>query len=185
MKRYLVFLWECFRLSFVGGWRYHLWMLVLTLLALCGLHAYCQQFVNGLVTTGMTDQVSLGALHRQLHLPGGPGRRGRDAGDSRLCVSQPALARRGHLRRAVGGGGDRHVPALRHGRSRPARPLPALALAIQLPDLDAHLGRHRPERLPAVEPAHLRLPDLLRLSRPASRPSSFTCRLCSSPSSGR
>ena len=60
MKRYLLFLWDCFRLSFVGDWRYHLWMLVLTLLALSGVYAYCQQLVYGLVTTGMTDQVSWG-----------------------------------------------------------------------------------------------------------------------------
>jgi molybdopterin-containing oxidoreductase family membrane subunit len=60
MKRYLVFLWDCFRLSFVGDWRYHLWMLVLTLLTLSGVYAYCQQLVYGLVTTGMTDQVSWG-----------------------------------------------------------------------------------------------------------------------------
>jgi Ni/Fe-hydrogenase subunit HybB-like protein len=60
MKKYFTFLWDCFRLSFVGDWRYHLWMLVLTLGALAGLYAYCQQFVNGLVATGMTDQVSWG-----------------------------------------------------------------------------------------------------------------------------
>jgi Ni/Fe-hydrogenase subunit HybB-like protein len=60
VKKYLTFLWDCFRLSFVGDWRYHLWMLILTLIALSGLYAYCQQFVNGLVTTGMTDQVSWG-----------------------------------------------------------------------------------------------------------------------------
>ncbi len=60
MKKYLTFLWDCFRLSFVGDWRYHLWMLTLTLIALSGLYAYCQQFVHGLVTTGMTDQVSWG-----------------------------------------------------------------------------------------------------------------------------
>src|SRR5512136_3198757 len=35
-------------------------MLILTLTALAGLYAYCQQLVNGLVTTGMTDQVSWG-----------------------------------------------------------------------------------------------------------------------------
>src|SRR5512136_3359192 len=35
-------------------------MLALTLLALAGVYAYCQQLVNGLVTTGMTDQVSWG-----------------------------------------------------------------------------------------------------------------------------
>jgi len=60
MIKYAIFLWDCFRLSFVGDWRYHLWMLLLTLIALAGLHAYCQQLVHGLVTTGMTDQVSWG-----------------------------------------------------------------------------------------------------------------------------
>ena len=60
MKKYATFLWDCFRLSFVGDWRYHLWMTILTLLALTGLYAYAQQFVHGLVTTGMTDQVSWG-----------------------------------------------------------------------------------------------------------------------------
>jgi len=60
VKEYLRFLWRCFRLSFVGDWRYHLWMLVLTVISLLGLNAYCRQFVYGLVTTGMTDQVSWG-----------------------------------------------------------------------------------------------------------------------------
>lgn len=60
MKQYLTFLRDCFRLSFVGDWRYHLWMTVLTLLTLAGVYAYCQQLVHGLVTTGMTDQVSWG-----------------------------------------------------------------------------------------------------------------------------
>lgn len=35
-------------------------MLVLTIIALFGLNAYCKQFVQGLATTGMTDQVSWG-----------------------------------------------------------------------------------------------------------------------------
>ncbi len=60
MKRYFSFLWQCGRISFVGGWRYHTWMTVLTILSLIGLYAYCQQLVHGLVTTGMTDQVSWG-----------------------------------------------------------------------------------------------------------------------------
>ncbi len=60
MKRYVTFLWDCIRLSFVGDWRYHLWMLILTLITLTGVYAYCQQLVNGLITTGMTDQVSWG-----------------------------------------------------------------------------------------------------------------------------
>jgi Ni/Fe-hydrogenase subunit HybB-like protein len=61
MKKYALFLWDCFRLSFVGDWRYHLWMTVLTAIALVGFHSYCDQLVHGLVTTGMTDQVSWGA----------------------------------------------------------------------------------------------------------------------------
>jgi Ni/Fe-hydrogenase subunit HybB-like protein len=60
VKRYLSFLRQCARISFVGGWRYHAWMTLLTVIALVGLHAYCRQLVHGLVTTGMTDQVSWG-----------------------------------------------------------------------------------------------------------------------------
>lgn len=60
IREYTTFLWRCFRMSFVGDWRYHLWMLILTVVALLGLNAYCKQFVHGLITTGMTDQVSWG-----------------------------------------------------------------------------------------------------------------------------
>lgn len=60
MRDYIVFLWRCFRLSFVGDWRYGAWMLTLTAIALLGLNAYCRQLVYGLATTGMTDQVSWG-----------------------------------------------------------------------------------------------------------------------------
>ncbi len=60
MKRYLSFLWQCARISFVGDWRYHAWMTLLTVIALVGLYSWCQQLVYGLVTTGMTDQVSWG-----------------------------------------------------------------------------------------------------------------------------
>ena len=60
MTRYLRFLQRCFALSFQGDWRYHLWMLVLTVIALFGLNAWMKQLVYGLGTTGMTDQVSWG-----------------------------------------------------------------------------------------------------------------------------
>lgn len=60
MKTYLTFLWRCFRLSFVGDRRYYAWMFLLTAVFLFGLNAYCKQLVQGLVTTGMTDQVSWG-----------------------------------------------------------------------------------------------------------------------------
>jgi len=60
MKRYTIFLWECVRISFTGDWRYYTWMTILAVISLSGLHAYCKQLVHGLVTTGMTDQVSWG-----------------------------------------------------------------------------------------------------------------------------
>ena len=60
MKEYALFIWRCFRLSFVGGWRYHAWMFLLTGVSLLGLNAYCKQLVNGLAVTGMTDHVSWG-----------------------------------------------------------------------------------------------------------------------------
>ncbi|MFQ5577992.1 MAG: SDR family oxidoreductase [Anaerolineae bacterium] len=41
MKEYGRFLWRCLRVSFVGDWRYHVWMLGLTVVALFGLNAYC------------------------------------------------------------------------------------------------------------------------------------------------
>ncbi len=60
MKDYTRFLWRCFRISFVGSWQYYVWMLLLTIITLLGLNAYCKQLVHGLVTTGMTDHVSWG-----------------------------------------------------------------------------------------------------------------------------
>ncbi len=60
IRNYVLFLYRCFRLSFVGDWRYYAWMLTLTCIALLGLNAYCKQFVAGLGVTGMTDQVSWG-----------------------------------------------------------------------------------------------------------------------------
>lgn len=60
IKGYAWFLYRCFRLSFVGDWKYFLWMFILSVVALFGLNAYAKQFVQGLATTGMTDQVSWG-----------------------------------------------------------------------------------------------------------------------------
>ncbi|MBS0198700.1 MAG: polysulfide reductase NrfD [Planctomycetes bacterium] len=60
VKTYLTFLWRCFRLSFVGDYRYYAWMFFLTVFILLGVNAYCKQLVQGLATTGMTDQVSWG-----------------------------------------------------------------------------------------------------------------------------
>jgi molybdopterin-containing oxidoreductase family membrane subunit len=57
---YFVFLRRCARIAFVGDWRYYTWMGVLTVLCLFGLNAYCKQFANGLIVTGMSSQVSWG-----------------------------------------------------------------------------------------------------------------------------
>ena len=60
IRNYSVFLGRCARVAFIGDWRYYTWMGALTALCLLGLHAYCRQFANGLITTGMSDQVSWG-----------------------------------------------------------------------------------------------------------------------------
>ncbi|MDZ4754573.1 MAG: NrfD/PsrC family molybdoenzyme membrane anchor subunit [Phycisphaerae bacterium] len=60
MRMYLQFLARCFRLSFVGDRRYYAWMFFLTVFVLLGINAYCKQLVQGMATTGMTDQVSWG-----------------------------------------------------------------------------------------------------------------------------
>jgi len=60
MKSYLTFLKRCFGLSLQGNWKYHLWLGGLFVFMLAGLNAWCRQYVYGLGTTGMTDQVSWG-----------------------------------------------------------------------------------------------------------------------------
>jgi Ni/Fe-hydrogenase subunit HybB-like protein len=60
VRNYLVFLWRSGRLAFVGDWRYYTWMGGLTVLCLLGLNAYAKQFANGLIVTGMSDEVSWG-----------------------------------------------------------------------------------------------------------------------------
>lgn len=60
VSNYMVFLWRCARIAFVGDWRYYTWMGVLSVFCLLGLNAYARQFAHGLVVTGMTDEVSWG-----------------------------------------------------------------------------------------------------------------------------
>ena len=60
IRNYFVFLTRCGRIAFVGDWRYYAWMGLLTVFCLLGLNAYAKQFVHGLITTGMSDQVSWG-----------------------------------------------------------------------------------------------------------------------------
>jgi Ni/Fe-hydrogenase subunit HybB-like protein len=60
VRNYLVFLGRCGRIAFVGDWRYYTWMGVLNVLCLLGLNAYVRQFADGLIVTGMSDEVSWG-----------------------------------------------------------------------------------------------------------------------------
>ena len=60
IRNYVVFLWRCGRIAFVGDWRYYTWMGILTILCLLGLNACAKQFVHGLHVTGMSDEVSWG-----------------------------------------------------------------------------------------------------------------------------
>ena len=59
-RNYIVFLWRCARIAFDGDWRYYAWMGFLSIFVLLGINAYAKQFVHGLITTGMSDQVSWG-----------------------------------------------------------------------------------------------------------------------------
>jgi Ni/Fe-hydrogenase subunit HybB-like protein len=60
VRNYLVFLWRCGRLAFVGDWRYYSWVGTLTVICLLGINAYAKQFAYGLIVTGMSDEVSWG-----------------------------------------------------------------------------------------------------------------------------
>jgi Ni/Fe-hydrogenase subunit HybB-like protein len=60
IRNYFVFLWRCARVAFVGDWRYCAWMGALTVVCLLGLNAYARQFAQGLIVTGMSDEVSWG-----------------------------------------------------------------------------------------------------------------------------
>jgi Ni/Fe-hydrogenase subunit HybB-like protein len=61
MRDYLFFLFKVWRVSFYGSWKFYSWMAFLSILSLIGLNAYAHQLVDGLQTTGMTNQVSWGA----------------------------------------------------------------------------------------------------------------------------
>ena len=60
IRNYLVFLWRCAKVSVVGDWRYYAWVGLLGIFCLLGLNAYAKQLVQGLISTGMSDEVSWG-----------------------------------------------------------------------------------------------------------------------------
>lgn len=57
---YLRFLRRAFRLAFIGSWRFYAWMIVLTGIALVGLHAWGTQLRHGMAVTDLSDHVSWG-----------------------------------------------------------------------------------------------------------------------------
>ncbi len=59
-RNYFVFLGRCARVALDGDWRYYAWMGVLSVVCLLGLNAYARQFAEGLVVTGMSNEVSWG-----------------------------------------------------------------------------------------------------------------------------
>jgi Ni/Fe-hydrogenase subunit HybB-like protein len=60
IRNYCVFLGRCARIAFLGDWRYYAWMGALTVVCLLGLNAYARQFAQGLIVTGMSNEVSWG-----------------------------------------------------------------------------------------------------------------------------
>lgn len=60
IRDYIIFLWRLYLLSFKGSKLFYAWMCFLTLLTFIGVYAYAGQFAQGLMVTGMTDQVSWG-----------------------------------------------------------------------------------------------------------------------------
>ncbi len=59
-RNYLHFLWRCICVAFEGDWRYYAWTGFLVAIVLIGLNAYAKQLAHGLITTGMSDEVSWG-----------------------------------------------------------------------------------------------------------------------------
>ena len=61
MRNYLVFLWRCGRIAFVGDWRYYAWMGAAHASSACSASTpTARQFAHGLIVTGMSDEVSWG-----------------------------------------------------------------------------------------------------------------------------
>ncbi len=54
------FLLRVLRMSLDGGWRFYVWMTVLSAIALVGANAWAHQVAQGMAVTGMSDQVSWG-----------------------------------------------------------------------------------------------------------------------------
>jgi molybdopterin-containing oxidoreductase family membrane subunit len=54
------FLWQLFKMSFEGSWRFYVWMTVLSAVMLVGANAWAHQLAQGMAMTSMTDHVSWG-----------------------------------------------------------------------------------------------------------------------------
>ena len=87
----------------------------------------CTSSSVGLVATNMVDQVPVGRLHRELHLPRRDGGRRGDARHPRVRLPRPRAARGRRARRAARRRRADDVPDVRDGRHRAAGSLLAPA----------------------------------------------------------
>ena len=60
IRDYVVFLWRLYLLSFSGNRKFYAWMSCLTIITVIGAYCFVKQFAQGLIVTGMTNQVSWG-----------------------------------------------------------------------------------------------------------------------------
>ena len=163
-------------------------MTVLTAIALVGANAWAVQVRDGMVRTNMTDHVTWG-----LYIANFTFCVGLAAGGVMMVI--PAYLYHDHeMHDVVIVGEILAIAAIvmchayRGRRPRPARPLLApdpRHRPVQLADLDAHLGRDRPQRLPAASTCTSSATCSTCGSSAGSRTRGGTCRSCSSRSSGR
>lgn len=60
LRNFSSFVWRSCRLATEGDWRYYTWIGVLFAACVLGMNAYARQFSEGLIASGMSDQVAWG-----------------------------------------------------------------------------------------------------------------------------
>ena len=172
IRNYLVFLRRCAQspLSATGGitrgWAR------LSVICLLGLNAYCKQFVDGLIVTGMSDEVSWGVYIANFTFLVGV------AAAAVMMVIPVYIYDNEDLHDLVIFGELLAVAAILMclafvtvDLGRPDRFWHLIPghRAIQFPGLDVELGRAGAQRLPVAERAHLRLSAVLPVSGKEAR----------------
>jgi hypothetical protein len=170
-RQYLRFAWNALSQSVEGGWKFYVWMTLLTAVFLVGANAWAVQVRDGMALTAMSDHVSWG-----LYIANFTFLVGLAAGGVMMVI--PAyLYHDEEMHDIVIIGELLAIAAIIMSimfvvcdLGRPDRFWHCCpAWEVQLSRLHAHLGRHRAERLFRHQPPHLRLPALYALPRPAAR----------------